>query len=124
MLLVHCFPRLVVDRVCVLVLVVKCCCWFVVSYDSLLTVSLSVQFVQKKDPNYKEVKEDTAWSMDKFNQYFNEQVAPHKEIEEDWVYNGLTVSTAAPLRLVSPLCRNHIQGKFQIFSLCLGVGVN
>ena len=101
MLLVHCFLRFVVDRVCVLVLVVECC-WLIVSHDWLLTVSVSVQFVQKKDPNYKEVKEDTAWSMDKFNQYVNEQVAPHKEIEEDWVYNGLTVSTAAPLVLISP----------------------
>ncbi|WAR14826.1 TTL10-like protein [Mya arenaria] len=26
-------------------------------------------FVQKKDPNYKQLKEDTAWTMDKFNDY-------------------------------------------------------
>ena len=50
------------------------------------------QFVQKKDPNYKEVKEDTAWTMEKFNDYINKNYAADKGIEEDWTFNTLTVS--------------------------------
>lgn len=65
-------------------------------YYSVLSIRFffPYQFVQKKDPNYKELKEDTAWSMDKFNAYINEHVRPNcpVEIEEDWVYNSFTVS--------------------------------
>ena len=50
------------------------------------------QYIQKKAPQYSELKEDTAWSMDKFNKYINEKVASDKGIEKDWVYNSLTVS--------------------------------
>lgn len=31
--------------------------------------------------------------MDKFNDYINEHVMPEKGIEENWVYNTLTVRT-------------------------------
>ena len=50
------------------------------------------QYVQKKDPNFKEIKEDTVWSMEKFNDYFNEKVASKSGIEPDWVKNMLSVS--------------------------------
>ena len=50
-----------------------------------------MQFIQKKDPSYKENKEETAWSMDRFNDYINKHVAPKKNLEQDWVYNTLTV---------------------------------
>ena len=40
---------------------------------------------------YKENKEETAWSMDRFNDYINKHVAPVKNLESDWAYNTLTV---------------------------------
>ena len=47
---------------------------------------------------YKENKEDTCWSMEKFNDYINENVKPNYEsMETDWVYNTLTVSLLNPL---------------------------
>ena len=49
------------------------------------------QFVQKKDPMYKDNKEDTAWTMDKFNDYINDHVAKEKGLDQDWVYGYLTV---------------------------------
>jgi hypothetical protein len=49
------------------------------------------QFIQKRDPQYAAVKEETAWSMDRFNEYINEKVAPQKGLEKDWVYGHLTV---------------------------------
>lgn len=50
-----------------------------------------LQFIQKRDPKYCEVKEETAWSMDKFNDYINENVAPNKDLPQDWVYGHLDV---------------------------------
>ncbi|XP_064611036.1 uncharacterized protein LOC135475177 [Liolophura sinensis] len=58
--------------------------------DTDLTTHLTNQYIQKKDPQYQDVKEDTAWSMDKFNDYINEHVMSEKGIEENWVYNTLT----------------------------------
>ena len=57
----------------------------------------TIQYIQKKDPKYKEAKEDTAWSMDRFNDYINRKVAPVKGLEEDWVYGSLTVSNSYTL---------------------------
>jgi len=37
------------------------------------------------------VKEETAWSMDRLNDYINENVAPHKALPQDWVYGHLDV---------------------------------
>lgn len=42
---------------------------------------------------YKDTKEDTVWSMDKFNDYLNKTISAEKGIEENWVYNILTVSS-------------------------------
>ena len=50
------------------------------------------QFIQKRDPKYSEVKEETAWSMDRFNDYINGNVAPDKSLPKDWVYGNLDVS--------------------------------
>ncbi|XP_041378081.1 uncharacterized protein LOC121390355 [Gigantopelta aegis] len=58
--------------------------------DTDLTTHLTNQYIQKRAPQYSEVKEDTAWSMDKFNKYINERVASDKTVEKDWVYNSLT----------------------------------
>ncbi len=52
----------------------------------------AVQFIQKKDPTYQDVKENTAWSMDKLNDYINNNVAPNKGLDPDWVHTALPVS--------------------------------
>ncbi len=49
------------------------------------------KFFQKKDPQYKEIKEDTTWTMDQFNDYINEEVAPKKGLPRNWVMNEFTV---------------------------------
>ncbi|KAL4221444.1 Tubulin tyrosine ligase-like [Mactra antiquata] len=81
------------------------------SDDTNLGIHLTNQFVQKKDPNYKELKEDTAWSMDKFNDYVNEQVRPDcpVEIEEDWVYNTFTKQ----MQKIMIHCFNSVKHKLQ-----------
>ncbi|XP_067658882.1 uncharacterized protein [Haliotis asinina] len=77
--------------------------------DTNLTTHLTNQFIQKKVPNYGDVKEDTAWSMDKFNDYINEKVAPEKGIEQDWVYNTLT----RQMQRIMLHCFNSVKHKLQ-----------
>lgn len=88
---------------------VRLCCNKYKEDSKELSTHLTNQFVQKKDPNYKDVKEDTAWSMDKFNQYINENVAPHKEMEQDWVYNTLTKQ----MQKIMIHCFNSVKHKLQ-----------
>ena len=53
-------------------------------------ISYFLKFFQKKDPLYKEEKDSTTWSMDQFNTYVNEEVAPKKGLTQDWVHKELT----------------------------------
>nr|XP_033777080.1 inactive polyglycylase TTLL10 isoform X2 [Geotrypetes seraphini] len=55
-----------------------------------LTGHLTNQYMQKKHPQYKELKEDTVWSMERFNTYLNEKFVATMGLPEDWV---LTVFT-------------------------------
>ena len=57
-----------------------------------ITTHLTNQYIQKKDPKYGMIKEDTVWTMDKFNDYVNDTFASSKNLESNWVYNTLTVS--------------------------------
>ncbi|BFZ23598.1 hypothetical protein BsWGS_26637 [Bradybaena similaris] len=77
--------------------------------DNNLTTHLTNQFVQKKDPAYKVVKEDTAWTMDKLNDYINEHVAPEKGLEQDWVYGKLTKQ----MQRITLHCFNSVRHKLQ-----------
>lgn len=90
---------------------VRLCCNKYDPEDSNLTTHLTNQFVQKKDPSYKDLKENTAWSMDKFNDYINEKVRPDcpVEIEEDWVYNTFTKS----MQKIMIHCFNSVKHKLQ-----------
>lgn len=53
-----------------------------------------VQFVQKRDSTYWENREKTVWSMDQLNKYINEHYMKEKNLEQDWVYTALVVSTS------------------------------
>ncbi|GFO22072.1 protein polyglycylase ttll10-like isoform x1 [Plakobranchus ocellatus] len=77
--------------------------------DTNLTTHLTNQFVQKKDPMYKDYKEDTAWTMDKFNDYINDHVAKEKGLDKDWVYGYLT----RQMQRISLHCFNSVKHKLQ-----------
>ncbi|CAF0881042.1 unnamed protein product [Adineta steineri] len=57
--------------------------------DGNLLTHLTNQYMQKKDPKYYDLKEDTSWTMEQFNDYINEHILPNKNIEKDWVLNVL-----------------------------------
>ncbi|XP_063292949.1 inactive polyglycylase TTLL10 [Pelobates fuscus] len=54
-----------------------------------LTGHLTNQYMQKKNPLYNELKEETVWSMERFNTYVNE-IASDKGLPQDWVLNVFT----------------------------------
>ncbi|XP_077167321.1 inactive polyglycylase TTLL10 [Paroedura picta] len=63
------------------------------NYDPLsedLTSHLTNQYVQKKNPIYSHVKEETVWGMERFNTYINERFRHAKGLPKDWVFNHFT----------------------------------
>ncbi|XP_033764220.1 protein polyglycylase TTLL10-like isoform X2 [Pecten maximus] len=88
---------------------VRLCCTKYDTKDTSLMTHLTNQFVQKKDPNYKENKEDSAWSMDKFNDYVNQHIKSQANIEHDWVYNTLTKQ----MQKIMIHCFNSVKHKLQ-----------
>ncbi|XP_043532043.1 protein polyglycylase TTLL10-like isoform X4 [Chiloscyllium plagiosum] len=58
-----------------------------------LTDHLTNQFIQKKNPLYNEMKEDTIWSMERLNDYINEKYMEAKRLPRDWVFTVFTKRT-------------------------------
>ncbi|KAM9342382.1 protein polyglycylase TTLL10 [Pholidichthys leucotaenia] len=50
-----------------------------------LSAHLTNQHIQKKNPQYEELKEDTVWSMETFNDYVNHRFRLSKSLPQDWV---------------------------------------
>ncbi|KAM6924915.1 protein polyglycylase TTLL10 [Xenentodon cancila] len=58
------------------------------AYDhssSNLSAHLTNQYVQKKNPLYSLLKEDTVWSMETFNTYVNDRFQVAMGLQRDWV---------------------------------------
>lgn len=51
--------------------------------------------MQKKNPLYSQLKEDTVWSMESFNTYVNNKFRVAMGLPWDWVLGTFTVSAAA-----------------------------
>ncbi|KAK5608517.1 hypothetical protein CRENBAI_024222 [Crenichthys baileyi] len=50
-----------------------------------LSAHLTNQYMQKKNPLYSQLKEDTVWSMESFNTYVNDKFQVAKGLPRDWV---------------------------------------
>ncbi|NXU81278.1 TTL10 polyglycylase, partial [Oreotrochilus melanogaster] len=64
-----------------------------VNYDATsddLTVHLTNQSMQKKNPLYRQLKEETVWRMEHFNSYVNEKFRKTNGLPKDWVFTVLT----------------------------------
>ncbi|XP_067826146.1 protein polyglycylase TTLL10-like [Heptranchias perlo] len=55
-------------------------------YSDDLTSHLTNQFIQKKNPLYNGMKEDTIWSMERLNDYINARYMKAKHLPKDWVF--------------------------------------
>lgn len=54
--------------------------------------AVGAQYLQKQNPLYGQLKEDTVWSMRSFDAYVNERLAVGGAVPRDWVLGGFTVS--------------------------------
>ncbi|KAI5095675.1 inactive polyglycylase TTLL10 [Silurus meridionalis] len=55
-----------------------------------LTAHLTNQYMQKKNPLYSMLKEETVWSMEHFNTYINEKFVLLKGLPRDWALSVFT----------------------------------
>ncbi|XP_072306327.1 protein polyglycylase TTLL10 [Eucyclogobius newberryi] len=55
-----------------------------------MSTHLTNQCMQKKNPLYSQLKEDTVWSMESFNTYVNDRFAVAKDLPRDWVLGLFT----------------------------------
>ncbi|XP_067826147.1 protein polyglycylase TTLL10-like [Heptranchias perlo] len=78
-------------------------------YSDDLTSHLTNQFVQKKNPLYSGMKEDTIWSMERLNDYINEKYMEAKALPKDWV---LTVF-AKRMQQIMIQCFFAVKGKLE-----------
>eukprot|EP00063_Salmo_salar_P016022 XP_013990857.1 PREDICTED: protein polyglycylase TTLL10-like isoform X3 [Salmo salar] len=56
-----------------------------------LSSHLTNQYMQKKNPLYSVLKEETVWSMDRFNTYVNDKLSVAKGLPRDWVLGAFAV---------------------------------
>ncbi|XP_076022340.1 protein polyglycylase TTLL10 [Genypterus blacodes] len=55
-----------------------------------LSAHLTNQYMQKKNPLYSQLKEDTVWSMESFNEYVNDKFRVAKALPRDWVLSAFS----------------------------------
>lgn len=55
-----------------------------------MSAHLTNQYMQKKNPLYSELKEDTVWSMESFNTYVNDTFTQTTDLPRDWVLSLFT----------------------------------
>uniref|UniRef100_A0A8C8VNQ9 Tubulin tyrosine ligase like 10 n=1 Tax=Pelusios castaneus TaxID=367368 RepID=A0A8C8VNQ9_9SAUR len=55
-----------------------------------LTAHLTNQYMQKKNPLYSQLKEETVWRMERFNSYINDKFRQAKGLPKDWVFTAFT----------------------------------
>ncbi|CAF1462180.1 unnamed protein product [Rotaria sordida] len=57
----------------------------IVLYHSeyLLLFIYLISICKKKDPKYSDLKEETAWTMEQFNDYINQNLVSNKNLEQD-----------------------------------------
>ncbi|XP_033642169.1 protein polyglycylase TTLL10-like [Asterias rubens] len=89
------------------------------SYDPIsddLSLHLTNQYVQKKNPGYQDMKEDTVWSMDRFNDHVN-SLAKEKGLPRDWVHNQFTKRMTQIMTHCFNAVKNKLQCKLGYFDL-------
>lgn len=67
------------------------------NYDAMsddLTVHLTNQYMQKKNSLYSQLKDETVWRMEHFNNYVNEKFMKTNSLPKDWVFTVFTVSAS------------------------------
>uniref|UniRef100_UPI00398ED8D7 protein polyglycylase TTLL10-like n=1 Tax=Pristiophorus japonicus TaxID=55135 RepID=UPI00398ED8D7 len=78
-------------------------------YSDDLTSHLTNQFIQKKNPRYNDMKEDTVWSMERLNDYINEKHMSADHLPKDWVFTVFT----RRMQKIMKQCFLAVKGKLE-----------
>lgn len=72
-----------------------------------ITAHLTNQYMQKKNPLYSLLKEETVWSMERFNDYINEIYMAPKGLPKDWALGPF----AKRMQQIIMQCFQAVKGK-------------
>ncbi|XP_078095860.1 protein polyglycylase TTLL10-like [Mustelus asterias] len=72
-----------------------------------LTSHLTNQFMQRKNPLYHGMKEETIWSMEQLNTYINRRYMKERHLPKDWVFTVF----AKRMQEIMTICFNTAKGK-------------
>ncbi|KAG7472744.1 hypothetical protein MATL_G00112150 [Megalops atlanticus] len=82
-----------------------------------LTSHLTNQYMQKKNPLYSVLKEETVWSMERFNAYVNEQFREAKGLPQDWVLGAFAKRMQAVIVQCFLAVKAKLERKLGLFDL-------
>ncbi|XP_072100857.1 protein polyglycylase TTLL10-like [Mobula birostris] len=82
-----------------------------------LTTHLTNQFIQRKNPRYKDMKEDTIWSMERLNDYINERYMESKHLPKDWVFIDFTRRMQEIMKTCLNCAKTKLDSKLGFFDL-------
>ncbi|MBN3294667.1 TTL10 polyglycylase, partial [Polypterus senegalus] len=82
-----------------------------------LTSHLTNQYMQKKNPLYNELKEETVWSMERFNDYVNEKLRVANALPKDWVLTVFTKQMQDIMMQCFLAVKSKLQCKLGYFDL-------
>ncbi|CAH8459570.1 unnamed protein product [Schistosoma rodhaini] len=85
--------------------------------DQNLITHLTNQFVQKKDPAYAEVKNNTVWSWSQVNDYINKHYREEKKLPVDWTKTVLQWRIQRIIHHVFTTVKNRLAAKIGFFEL-------
>ncbi|XP_018648293.1 tubulin tyrosine ligase-related [Schistosoma mansoni] len=85
--------------------------------DQNLITHLTNQFVQKKDPAYAEVKNNTVWSWSQVNDYINKHYREEKKLPVDWTKTVLQWRIQRIIHHVFTTVKNRLAAKVGFFEL-------
>nr|CAH8830047.1 unnamed protein product [Trichobilharzia regenti] len=87
------------------------------SDDPNLVTHLTNQFVQKKDPGYSEIKNNTVWSWTQVNDYINQHYQEEKKLPVDWAKTILQWKIQRIIHHIFTTVKNRLAARVGLFEL-------
>ncbi|XP_041062943.1 protein polyglycylase TTLL10-like [Carcharodon carcharias] len=82
-----------------------------------LTSHLTNQFMQRKNPLYNEMKEETIWSMEQLNDYINKRYMKERHLPKDWVFTVFARRMQEIMTICFNIAKSKLDSKLGYFDL-------